>query len=117
MNQLQLSRVVDELATRDPERLGYGYADTQYPWHHRPAIDLSRAGWVTFLAHLETLGALACVLQVGRGAGAGGLLSLAAAARRVVVVERQDARCEPFQVVAAEVPDRVVLLPRVGTDA
>ncbi|MCB9887242.1 MAG: FkbM family methyltransferase [Planctomycetes bacterium] len=43
MSSVPITVAVDQVATRDPERFGFGYADTQHPWHCDPAIDLPRA--------------------------------------------------------------------------
>jgi FkbM family methyltransferase len=50
----ELSRAVDALATRDPEHCGYGYADSQHPWHHDPAIDHPRTAFLEFLQHVAS---------------------------------------------------------------
>mgnify|MGYP003393852134 CR=1 FL=1 len=49
MTSLLLQQQVDALTIAAPGERGYGYADTQHPWHHDPAVDLPRQAWIGWL--------------------------------------------------------------------
>src|SRR5690606_8080310 len=69
MNALALARAIDDVATADPERLGYGYADTQHPWRHRPAIAHARDAFHELLRAVAARGLRGTFVQVGGRAG------------------------------------------------
>src|SRR5690606_20482484 len=69
MNALALARAIDDVATADPERLGYGYADTQHPWRHRPAIAHARDACHELLRAVAARGLRGTFVQVGGRAG------------------------------------------------
>ncbi|MCA8952997.1 MAG: hypothetical protein KDE27_26030, partial [Planctomycetes bacterium] len=88
MNTLQQRQEIDEIATCDPEVLGYGYSDSQHPWHHDPAIDHPRDAWLDFVDHLRaTLPAAPTILQIGLGRRGGSHLALTTLGGRVVAVD------------------------------
>lgn len=96
MKTAELVRAVDDVATRDPERGGYGYADTQHPWRHDAAIEHTRSAFHDFLGLVRGKARSPTVLQIGLGPGrrAGTHLALLAAARRVVTVDADAARLD-----------------------
>jgi len=115
MNRQQLIRATDEIATREAGRFGYGYADTQSPWHHDPAIEQCRAGFHEFLDFLRVRGRHRTVVQIGLGRHGGGHLALREVAARVVTVERDAERVAAFAAAVALDPARDVLV--VGDSA
>lgn len=97
-----LAQAVDEIATRDPARLGYGYADTQHPWRHDPAFDLSRTTVVELLERIQaTTDGAGTVLQVGLEERPGLALALAARARRLVAIDPSAERAAALRASAA----------------
>lgn len=115
MNRQQLIRATDEIATREAGRFGYGYADTQSPWHHDPAIEQCRTGFHEFLDVLRVRGPIRTVVQIGLGRHGGGHLALREVASRVVTIERDAERVAGFAAGAGLDPDRDVLV--VGDSA
>ncbi len=115
MNRQQLIRATDEIATRDGARFGYGYADTQSPWHHDPAIEQCRTGFHEFLEFLRARGPHRTVLQIGLGRRGGGHLALCEVAARVITIERDAERVTAFTSAAEPDPVRDVLV--VGDSA
>jgi FkbM family methyltransferase len=96
------AHLVDEIATRDPERLGYGYADTQHPWHHDAAIDCARLPFLELLERIATVtGGHGSVLVVGLGPRPGLPLALRAVASRIVTV---DANAQHLEALRAVLP-------------
>lgn len=114
MNDQQLAREVDAIATGHPERLGHGYADTQFAWQHAPAIDLPRLVTLEVLRRLRGLGRAPSILVVGRCGGGGLPLAIARFARQVVLIDsRPPASGEPglrhpHAVIAGDADDAAV---------
>ncbi|HLQ37332.1 MAG TPA: hypothetical protein VK348_06010, partial [Planctomycetota bacterium] len=96
MNRLQLFRAVDELATCAPERQGYGFSDTQYAWHHDPAIEQPRQVFQQLLEVLRQAGLCGTHVQIGLGRHGGSHRALRLLAERVVSVEADAARVAAF---------------------
>jgi len=89
MNTLQCRQRIDEIATADPERLGYGYSDSQFPWRYDPAIEHPRQAYLDFVDYLRlTLPPQATILQLGVGRRGGSRLAVQACGARVVSVDR-----------------------------
>jgi len=105
MTRHRWAQIVDGIATADPERCGYGYADTQHPWHHDAAIELGRSAAIDLLAETEAIaGKHGTVVLVGLGMRPGLHLALRATGARVVTVDGD--------------PDRLAALREApGTDA
>ncbi len=95
MNDLRWAHEVDAIATGDPERLGHGYADSQFAWRHAPAIDLPRTVALDVLRVLRGLGRAPSILVVGRCGGGGLLQVLTRFARRVVLIAPDAAAAAP----------------------
>lgn len=106
MTRLQWSQIVDGLAKQDPARLGYGYADTQHPWHHDAAFDLCR---LAMLGLVEQVAAHArpggTVLLIGLGERPGLHLALRAVGVRMVTVDACERRLAALRTV---LPDEAV---------
>lgn len=119
MNELQLARAIDGIATGDPERLGHGYTNTQFAWRHAPAIDLPRQVALEVVGRLRHLGRAPSVLLVGRCGGGGLPLAVARFARQVVLVAPGWPEAEavgyraPHLVVAGD-PDDEAVAAEVG---
>lgn len=111
MTRLQWSQIVDGLATQDPARLGYGYADTQYPWHHDAAFDFCR---MAMLGLVEQVAASArgrgTVLLVGLGDRPGLHLALRAVGARLVTVDSCERRLAALRAVLPAGPAGDLLL-------
>jgi hypothetical protein len=100
MTALLLQQQVDALAIAAPGERGYGYADTQHPWHHDPAIDLPRQVWLGWLeVTVRRLGRGEAVV-VGIGAQPARTLSLALALGRCVAVDADAERATKLQAAA-----------------
>lgn len=93
MNVQELSRTVDSLATRDPERCGYGYADSQHAWHHDPAFDHPRTALLEFLQFVGSAPRQTAVL-VGLGRRGTMHRALRLVAARVISIEPDRARID-----------------------
>lgn len=109
MTALLLQQQVDALAIAAPGERGYGYADTQHPWHHDPAIDLPRPLWLAWLeATIRRLGRGGSVV-VGIGAQPARTLSLALGRGRCVAVDTDPARAAKLAAAARDTgrPDLV----------
>ena len=101
MTVLLLQQQVDALAMAAPGERGYGYADTQHPWHHDPAIDLPRQTWLDWL---ETIGrrlGTGTAVVVGIGAEPARTLSLALLCGRCVAVDAEAERAAKLHTAAA----------------
>ena len=101
MNTLALQRATDAIAIEAPTERGYGYSDTQHPWHHDPAIDLPRPAWHGWMEHMLTQLGHPRVLVLGPGPRPGRVLSLLRWCRHVVVVTTQAAEASALQAAAA----------------
>ncbi|HEX5054837.1 MAG TPA: FkbM family methyltransferase [Planctomycetota bacterium] len=110
MNQVELCRAIDAIATCDPETRGYGYADTQYAWHHDAAIEQPRRAFHAWLQLLHRHAADGAVLQVGLDRRGGSHLALLAVAARVVGVDGDGARVEAARRLLGPASSRSVLL-------
>ena len=110
MNRFERSRAIDELATRDPEHLGYGYADSQHAWHHDPAIEQGRTSWHEWLELVSTTTQRATIVQIGLGRRGGGHLALLTVAARVVTVEIDAVRVAALRSTAGFDAERSVLI-------
>lgn len=100
MNALALQRATDAIAIAAPGARGYGYSDTQHPWHHDPAIDLPRATWHGWMAHASSQLGGARVLLLGPGPRPGRVLSLLSWCRQVVVVTPDEAEAAALRTMA-----------------
>lgn len=101
MTALSLQQQVDALAIAAPGERGYGYADTQHPWHHDPAVDLPRQTWLDWL---ETIGrrlSSGTAVVVGIGAQPARTLSLALLCGRCVAVDADADRAARLHAAAA----------------
>lgn len=118
MTALSLQPKVDALALAAPGERGDGYADTQPPWHHDPAIDLPRQVWLGWLeATVRRLGCGEAVV-VGIGAQPARTLSLALALGRCVAVDADAERATKLEAAAHDVgrPDAVHVVLGAGDD-
>lgn len=101
MTRHRWAQVVDGIATQDPARLGYGYADTQHPWHHAAAFDIGRTATIDLV---EQVAALArnggTVVVLGGDTRPGLLLALGATGARVVT-EAGATECDALVIAAA----------------
>lgn len=102
MTAVLLQQQVDALALAAPGERGYGYADTQHPWHHDPAIDLPRQTWLGWLeATIRRLGRGEAVV-VGIGAQPARTLSLSLACARCLAVDVDAGRVARLQAAARD---------------
>lgn len=110
MNQQQLAGAVDEIAVRVPER-GCGYADSQRPWRHDPAIEHVREVFLAFLAAAAANGRVRTAVSIGLGRRGGTHRALRTIAERVVTVAPDPQRLAAFAAAEAIDPARDTLLP------
>lgn len=118
MTALLLQQQVDALAIAAPGERGYGYADTQHPWHHDPAIDLPRPTWLGWLeTTIRRLGRGHSVV-VGIGAQPARTLSLALARGLCVAVDVDPPRAVRLHAAARDAgrPDLVQTVVGAGDD-
>jgi hypothetical protein len=102
MTAVLLHHQVDALAIAAPGERGYGYADTQHPWHHDPAIDLPRPTWLGWLeATIRRLGRGEAVV-VGIGAQPARTLSLSLACARCLAVDTDAGRAAKLLAAARD---------------
>lgn len=114
MTGLLLQQQVDALAIAAPGEHGYGYADTQHPWHYDPAVDLPRQTWLDWL---ETIGrrlGSGTAVVVGIGAQPARTLSLALLCGRCVAVDADADRAARVHAAAAAAGRREVVHTVVG---
>ncbi len=101
MTALLLQQQVDALAIAAPGERGYGYADTQHPWHHDPAIDLPRQTWLDWLEAVGRRLGSGTAVVVGIGAEPARTLSLALLCGRCVAVDAEAERAAKLHTAAA----------------
>lgn len=100
-----LSRDLDAIVTADPGGRGYGYADTQHPWHHAPAIDLPRSCWHEWLAQVQATVRPRTVVLLGGDDGGGMALALRCVATDVVAAADGDRPSLPCDVLLLDAGD------------
>jgi len=101
MTGLSLQQQVDALAIAAPGERGYGYADTQHPWHHDPAVDLPRQTWLDWLETIRRRLSSGTAVVVGIGAQPARTLSLALLCGRCVAVDADADRAARLHAAAA----------------
>lgn len=117
MSALLLHQQVDALAIAAPGERGYGYADTQHPWHHDPAIDVPRATWLGWLGAVIQHVGRGEVVVVGIGAQPARTLSLALACGRCIAVDSVAARAAKLIAAATAAGRADVVQTVVGAPA